>query len=82
MIADCFPPPSPNTYTHWVTLRKLLPYQGPSRGDLCGSGPIRRPGSSPRLRWSLSSGHAPVEGALLQAALEGRQGWQTAAGVK
>lgn len=62
MIADCPPPPSPNTGTHWVTLRKLLPYQGPSRGDLCGSGPIRRPGRSPRLRWSLSSGHAQWRG--------------------
>lgn len=48
--------PSPNIFTQWMTLRKLLPswpqslfhgngwgwVQAPSGGDLCGPGPIRR----------------------------------------
>ena len=67
MTADCPPPPRPNAFTHWVTLRKLLPFQGPSKGALCGSlkGPlvhIGRSGTSPSPRWSLSAGHAQWRG--------------------
>ena len=87
MIADCPPPPSPNVFTHWVTLRKLLPFQGPSEGALCGSlkGPLvnhRETRHQPQPKVEPECWPCPVEGVLLQETLEGRQGWQTAAGVK
>ena len=82
MIADCPPHPKSQHIYSLGDLEKITSLPGSFQSWPLWLWPHQETRHQPQAEVEPELWPCPVEGALLQEALEGRQGWQTAAGVK